>query len=88
MDNLIYVVMAEDRHVDVDIELFVNKERALKRAKEIFNESKYLDWEDDEDIGENKLDPDVIREGWIYSAIYSTEGDSVSVRERKLDKDL
>ena len=87
MDNLIYVVMIEDRHTDVDVELFVSEEGAIKRARGIFNEYKNEE-DEDEDIGEIELDSDAIEDGWIYSAIYSCEGDSVSVRECELDKNL
>lgn len=86
MDNLIYVVIIEDSQTDVEVELFNSKERAIIRAKEIFNEYKYED-DEDEDVGEMELDPEVIEDGWIYSAIYSSEGDKVSVRECKLSKD-
>lgn len=83
MDNLIYVVMIEDRHVDVEVELFVNKERAIERAKEIFNE------EDRYSNGkEEKLSPTMVEDGWVYFAIYSCESDSIRVLERKLNKDL
>lgn len=87
MDNLAYVVMIEDRHTDVEVELFISKEKAIKRAKTIFNEYKYED-DEDEDMGETELDFEAIEDGWIYSAIYSSEGDKVSVRECKLNEEV
>lgn len=83
MDNLIYVVMIEDRHVDVEVELFISKERAIERAREIFNEEdRYSDGKDE------KLSPSMIEDGWVYFAIYSCESDSVRVMERKLNENL
>lgn len=72
-----YLVVIEDRHCDVDVEPFEDKEKAISRAK--FLAKKYCRY--DEDFEENQYD------GYLYYANYSCESDSVSVIERSVNKE-
>ena len=65
----IYIVVVEDRHSNVGVIPFYNREAAIDRAREIAKGyCSFL-----EDYEENNYG------GFIFHATYSCEGDSVSV---------
>lgn len=72
----IYVAICEDHHVDVYVQIFLNKEEAIKHAKEFIPE-KY-------EINEQELTKRMKQNDWIYSAIYGVEGDNVRVEKQKI----
>ena len=82
---LIYAVVVEDRHSDVEVELFTNYEQAFQFAKEYAqkyaNKFKVEEHSFKEDSrGRSK--------GFICRITYSGEGDCVGVREIIVDKQV
>lgn len=73
---LVYVIIINDRHEDIDIEVFLKKEAAVSRAKVIVEERMSDGYEDEGDC--------FIDECTVFNKQYSTEGDYVCVVERKL----
>ena len=67
-----YVVITEGRHSDVGVEIWIDRHKAIARAREIAH-SKCSHVDDYEEV-------DVT--GWEFCAAYSCEGDCVSVRKR------
>jgi hypothetical protein len=67
-----YIVLIEDRHADVDVELFQNIAPALARAKFLANE--YARDPDDVEVVENKY--------CVRRYEYSCEGDAVTILDR------
>lgn len=76
----VFVVITEDRHCDVNVELFYTSTGAINYAKKIANDN-VTDSKDVEE-GMTKL---MKERGFIYFARYSTEGDCVSVKKKKLN---
>lgn len=66
-----FIVGIEDRHTDIEVLLFHNKDRAIEYARE-----QAIEGARGEEIEENDY------EGWIYHATYSLEGDCAWVVER------
>jgi len=75
----IYVVMVNDRHTDPEPYVFSTAERAIEYARQATQEYAH----GPEDIDETLPPP----AGWLYSASYSVEDDSVWVIEKELDGD-
>ncbi len=76
---LVYVVIINDRHEDIDAEVFSTKEAAISRAKEVVADWKMGDGYDDDD------DDDSVAEGdTIFYERYSPEDDYVCVIKRSL----
>lgn len=75
----VYVVFIEDRHAEVDVELFHDREAALTRARAIVEEYVH----DPEDITEMEITKHMADAKWIYYCIYSCEGDDVRVLEKE-----
>ena len=67
----IYIVIIEDRHTDVVVLAYKNKEEAIEAGKKMAKD--YCGRE--EDYEEHQI------EGWLFHAKYSCEGDSVTVQE-------
>ena len=66
----IYILIVEDRHADVGVTVYVNKERAIADAREVAQEeAKHYNTEPREE----EID------GWLYYATFYREGDSVHV---------
>lgn len=80
-NELVAVLVWDDRHTDDKIELYRNPEDAIARAESIIADHR-VD-EDEEFWVELDRDypfTDVMKEdGWIYYKAYSVEGDSVRV---------
>ena len=68
----VYLVILEDRHVDVQIEVYADKQAALRRAAEIVAKYGYKD------------DDPFLPAGWLFNAILSREDDRVCVRATDL----
>jgi hypothetical protein len=71
----VYIVMTEDRHVDVELELYRDKKEANERARYLvyFYGSKYP-----ESIEEETTDG-------LYHGVYSCEGDRITVLEKEIE---
>ena len=65
----LFAVIVEDRHCDVQVEVWDDEAAAVDRAKAIARE--YC--RDDEDYAERRI------AGWVFYARYSCEDDSVRV---------
>ena len=75
----VYVVIIEDRHADVDAEVFEDDNIAVKRAKALAKD--YCRFPEDY---EERLNDAMIKDGWLFHAQYSCEGDHVKVLAREL----
>jgi hypothetical protein len=71
----VYVLITEDRHIDVLVDLFKNKDRAIKTAE---TRAKEYAKAYHSEVETEKI------EGWVYYAKYSLDGDCVRVVERPL----
>ncbi len=71
----LYIAICIDRHIDEVVRVFSTPEKAIDYCKRFMKE--------------NANYPEEIREepinGWLYNAIYSSEGDNVRVEESELD---
>ena len=74
--NDIYIVVIEDRHTDVQVEAFLDREKAIDFA--INTVIEYVQCR--EDIKEE------IVEGWEYFCTYSCEGDCVRVEKIEINE--
>lgn len=74
----VFVVLHEDRHTDAEPYVFLIESEAITKARQLCDE--YA--RDKEDIEEELTDA-MIKEGWVYHARYSCEGDCVTVMKRK-----
>lgn len=79
---MIYIVVWEDRHADVEVTPFFFKKDALVYAKKEAGEM-IERYGRGEGTTEELTDP-MEKEGWVYYCCYSNEGDSIRVIERKL----
>ena len=70
----IYIVVLQDRHIDVGVYPFTDLSEAIKKAKDLAVGS----CNNPDDYKEEVID------GWEFFAVYSCEGDFVSVRECEL----
>ncbi len=72
-----YLVIDEDRHCDVGVEVYQSKFKAIDRAKEIALAGSRAYPKDYEEIECSGCD-------WIFDVTYSGEGDHVHVEEAGL----
>lgn len=75
----LFVIIIEDRHSDVDVEVHDNEDRAVGRAKRLATE--YCRHAEDLQDG---LTDGMKKAGWVYYCRYSCESDSVRVVKAKL----
>ena len=75
----VYVVVVEDRHVDVEFEVFTDQDAAVAYARKCAQEGADAVWH--REVVEHN--PDAV-EGRLYYATYSVEDDSVWVVPKKL----
>lgn len=76
---MIYIVIIEDRHTDVDVIPYEDPDFAVEWAKREVRDRN----SDPEDLDE-ELNDEMIHDGWLYYGCYSTEGDSIRVVKREL----
>ncbi len=83
----VYVLVGEDRHLDVQVEVFTDEVAAVRAAQQFIQEhaSRTLD-ELDLDPEDSELNDAMRADGWLYFQVYSVEGDSVRVVKRKLNE--
>lgn len=71
----IYVAIIEDRHTDVNVEVFTRPEPAIAFAKE-----RAIEIARGEEIVEEPIS------SWLYDAICGVEGDAVRVEEQEMNE--
>lgn len=72
----VYVVIVEDRHADVDIEIWADEQAAIGRARELAK--KYCRYP--EDYKESQI------ADWLFYVVYSCENDCCRVVKRQITK--
>lgn len=72
--NEVYLVILEDRHTDVQVEVYQRVEDALERFNKIVK-----------DYGYTPDEPDGPMTGWLANATLSCEGDCVRVKQVKVN---
>lgn len=72
----IWIVLIEDRHIDVKALPFSSKDRAIEVARA---------WAGLPDRDEPALTGRMIKDGWVFLVTYGTEGDRIRVVKRTLD---
>jgi hypothetical protein len=76
----LFVVMVEDRHADPDVEVFVEKDDAIRRARALAEEGARHPGA----IEVSELNNAMVNDGWVWHCRYSGEGDWVTVMARQL----
>ena len=71
------VVIYEDRHTDVKVEVFFNEQEAVAKARAFALDSAWPN-APTETLTDD-LTADMRAGGWVYYGLYSDEGDSVRV---------
>lgn len=72
----VYVVVVDDRHADTTVEVFADKYVAIEYARDEAEKGVRRDGQIEEPV----LNDAMVREHWVYYAIYGgEEGDSVWV---------
>lgn len=66
----VWLVILEDRHTDVQVEVYGTRADAIERAIAIVDD---YDFQPEE--------PDVLPDGWEFNATLSCEGDAVRVEK-------
>ena len=69
-----FVVLIEDRHVDINVELFEELDDAISYAKETANEY----YQNKEDYREIEIKP------WLFYVKFSCEGDNIHIIEKNI----
>jgi hypothetical protein len=74
LDCSVFVVVVEDRHADVDVEVWTDREAAINRGRELAKKyCRHPDDYEEEQIAD-----------WLFYARYSCEDDSIRVIERPI----
>lgn len=71
----VYLVILEDRHTDVEVRVFADRQDAIDHAEQIVED---YDYDDDKPALGNPPD------GWLFHAVLSCEGDSVRVEKAEV----
>lgn len=74
-----YIVIYEDRHADTDAQVYANRADAIEAAEEMLAENLRHPEDLDQDLNDMMK-----RDGWIWYAAYSCEGDNIRVLHREL----
>jgi len=74
----LYLVIVEDRHTDTTVHVFSEADKAISAARRLAKQYNHYP----EDYAEHDYGK---REGWLFYADYSSEGDSVRVVSAVLD---
>ena len=79
MRKRLFIVIIEDRHTDVQVELWLEEAEAITRARTVAKER----WSAESGVPySEKLSGPMKKAGWLFHVTYSGEGDAVRV-ERK-----
>lgn len=83
----VYVLVGEDRHLDVQVEVFTNEAAAVRAAQQFMQEHAWSTLDElNLDPEDSEINDSMRADGWIYFQVYSIEGDSVRVVKRKLNE--
>lgn len=74
----LFAVVVEDRHTDVDVELWADQSDAYKRAVALAHEGA----SEHGDVIYHELNQAMVDDGWVAYLTYSGESDSVRVLRR------
>jgi hypothetical protein len=74
-----YAVILEDRHIDTNVYLFIDKDKAIEWARA--TAKKYDEFGDYKE----ELTASMAVEGWLFYATYTCENDCVRVVKRTVD---
>lgn len=77
----VWIVIVEDRHIDVDAFPFSGEQRAAEFAREQVRANAAHP----EYVSEQELTPAMRDDGWVLLIEYGTEGDCVRVIKRTVD---
>lgn len=77
----LFLVMIEDRHTDTDVEVFCEKDDAIRRARVLVEENA----RHPPAIEVVELNNAMRNAGWVWHCRYSNEGDYVTVLARQLN---
>jgi len=85
----IWIVLIEDRHIDVEALPFSTEEAAIGYARDHAGDMFLPEGVGPDDVehvpGEQELTSRMIELGWVLLLVYSIEGDSVRVVKRTMD---
>lgn len=73
----VYVIIVQDHHADVEVEVYADKDRAISKARLLAVE---YGREHTEDYEEKQI------ADWCFHATYSCEGDCVTVLEKTINE--
>ena len=74
----LWVVILEDRHIDVMVEIWLDGEAAVERAKALAREyDQHNELKEDESDG---LTRNMVKSGWVYHATTGDDGAKVRVQ--------
>jgi hypothetical protein len=73
----LYAVIWEDRHTDVSVTVFSDKQRAIDWAVEQVGDERSFETE--------PLTDSMIEDGWVWSATYRTDENHIRVQSVTLD---
>jgi hypothetical protein len=76
----IYVLICEDRHIDVFVRVFSSLNIAIAYAEDFMKNNARFP----EEIQHEKLSYGMQNDGWVYYATYSSEEDSVRIEKGKI----
>jgi len=77
----IYIVVVEDRHTDIEVHPFTDKNKAISEAKRVAKEyCRNEEYYEEQDLGEDV--------GFLFYAQYSCESDNVRVVTTTLNKEI
>lgn len=79
----IYVAVIEDKHNDIEVFSFTDKQKAIDWARTYAQNNNKSDLD-----AEQRLDKDMIKCGWVYFGITDYEDSYIYVMETELDSQL
>jgi hypothetical protein len=77
----IYIAIWEDRHTDITVHPFSDRDKAIEWAKKRAQGQVRFDGSDFDEVLTNSMKSS----GWIYYGCYSDEGSNIHVVETELD---
>lgn len=81
---IIYIVVVCDRHADDELLPYLDRGKALARAKEETDQSReYYKYSPPAVEDDEGLTPGMLEADWIYYSLNNSEGDSVRVEQRE-----
>ncbi len=79
--QFVYALLIEDRQADAEVRIFSTEKKAVKFAKEVCVENAKRP----DDYDEQELSDFMQKQGWVFYAKYSPQGDCVTVLKREVD---